>query len=151
MASTGDAKIEGWFPSLNRDDYEVTSPESLRYNCVAWAAGQSDAWWEPIRGPGYFWPKGAPWDDRVESLIEVFRSLQFEVCDNAEPEPGFEKIAIFGDEGAYLHAARQVEGDRWTSKLGTYKDIAHKTLSALAGPAPAFGEVVAIMRRPLST
>jgi hypothetical protein len=147
MDSSRDAQIEGWFVNLNPNDYEVTSPEAITYNCIAWAAGQSDAWWEPVRGPGYYWPEDAPWDDRVDSLVKVFQLLHFEVCESVVPEPGYEKIAIYGEDDAYIHAARQIEGGRWTSKLGTHKDIAHTTLDGLAGPDPAFGAVVVIMRR----
>jgi hypothetical protein len=151
MDSPGDPQIQAWFPRLKPDDYEVTSPESKRYNCIAWAAGISDAWWEPVRGPGYFWPELAPWDDRVESLVEVFRSLRYEVSANPNLENGFEKIAIYGADGIYLHAARQLGGGLWTSKLGIYKDITHKSLDVLTGPAPAFGELVVIMLRPRGT
>jgi hypothetical protein len=147
MDSSRDATIEGWFANLKPDDYEITSPEAPGYNCVAWAAGRSDAWWEPVRGPGYYWPDDAPWDDRVESLVAVFKGLGFETCHDPAPEPGFEKVAIYGEGGAYLHAARQTDDGRWTSKLGTHKDIAHKTLDGLTGPTPAFGQVVVIMRR----
>jgi hypothetical protein len=149
MDSAGSAKIEGWFPNLQQGEYEITSPASLRYNCIAWAAGRADAWWEPVRGPGYFWPEHASWDDRVDSLVEVFLSLGFERCADGAVEVGFEKIAIYGEDGAYLHAARQMKDGRWASKLGAYEDIVHKTLDGLVGPAPAFGEILVILRRPL--
>lgn len=147
MDSSRDPKIEGWFANLNPDDYEITSLEEAGYNCVAWAVGRSDAWWEPVVGAGYYWPDGAPRDDRIETLVAVFVGLGFEICESDAPEPGFEKIALYGEGDAYLHAARQLDGGKWTSKLGPYKDIAHKTLDGLSGSAPAYGQVMVFMRR----
>jgi hypothetical protein len=147
MASPRDPKVEAWFANLKPDDYEVRGLESPVYNCVAWAAGRNDAWWEPVRKAGYYWPAGVRWDDKLETLSAVFAGLGFEECADADPSPGYEKIAIYGEDGAFLHAARQIAGGWWTSKLGTYKEIIHKTLEALAGPAPAFVEVVLVMRR----
>jgi hypothetical protein len=146
MDSSRDSRIEAWFPNLKPDNYEITSPETPAYNCIAWAAGRTDAWWEPAGEAGYFWPDDAPRDDEIESLIEVFQSLGFEKCDNADPESAYEKIAVYGDDDAYQHAARQIDGG-WTSKLGRFEDIVHKTLDGLAGPLPAYGQVVVIMRR----
>jgi hypothetical protein len=149
MDSSHDEKIEGWFANLKPDEYEVTSPEGF-YNCIAWAAGHTDAWWEPAQGSGYYWPQGVPWDDKIETLVAVFVGLGFEICESAAPEAGFEKIAIYGEGGAFLHAARQLDGEKWTSKLGLYKDIAHKTLDGLTGPDPAYGLVVILMRRKIA-
>jgi hypothetical protein len=150
MASLHNPQIEGWFPKLTPADYEITSPKSEQYNCIAWALGQNDAWWEPASKSGYYWPKDAPLDDRIESLVVVFKSFGFDVCLTGEPESGFEKIAIYGEEGAFLHAARQIEGGRWTSKLGPFEDIEHKNLNVLTRPDPAYGEVVIFMRRAIT-
>ena len=110
MASSRDPKIEGRFASLQPDDYDVTSLESRRYNCIAWAGGRDNDWWEPVRGAGYYWPDDMSWDDKVESLCAVFASLGFEKCAEAAPEPGYETVAIYGEDDAYLHAARQIDG-----------------------------------------
>jgi hypothetical protein len=69
------------------------------------------------------------------------------VCGQADLEPGFEKIAPFADaDGLPTHAARQLPGGRWTSKLGELEDIEHD-LNDVAGTA--YGTVVQIMKRPL--
>ncbi len=129
----GARAIEAWFPGLKPGGYEITSLTDARYNCIAWAAGHTDAWWEPIRKAGYYWPEAAPWDDRIESLVRVFELLGFEVCDTGAPEDGFMKIAVYGQGDAFEHVARQVRSDRWTSKLGIFQDIEHGKPADLSG------------------
>jgi hypothetical protein len=145
MASSGDPLIEEWFPNLRPDDYQFTSPEDATYNCVAWAAGKTDAWWEPIQAPGYYWPDDAPWDDRVESLVCVFKLLGFEECSSDAPEPGYDKVAIYSKGHGYEHIARQLPGGKWTSKLGSYNDLEHTNLPCLTGDW--YGSVVTVLRK----
>jgi len=33
------------FPRLTAARYRVTSPATTDYNCVAWAAGDTEHWW----------------------------------------------------------------------------------------------------------
>jgi hypothetical protein len=53
------ADYELAFPNLK--DYVVTSPQDTRHNCVAFAAGATARWWEPltVSEPGFYWPPGA--------------------------------------------------------------------------------------------
>jgi hypothetical protein len=149
MASPDEPDIEDWFANLRPGEYRVTSPTDTTYNCIAWAVGSPDQWWEPSTNPRYYWPEGAPLDDKVESLVQALATRRFEVCEDSSHEAGFEKIAIYGDEdGAFSHAARQTPDGKWTSKVGPYQDIVHETLEALEGPEPAYGKVVVFMRRP---
>ena len=78
----------------------------------------------------------------------VFASLGYEICDGADREAGYEKIAIYALEGRWEHAARQLENGQWTSKLGPMEDITHPSPRDVAGDM--YGEVYCIMRRPLS-
>ena len=39
--------IEAAFPALVGTGYFVTSPATPEYNCIAWAAGETDRWWWP--------------------------------------------------------------------------------------------------------
>jgi|GEM_PF-3681614 len=56
--------------------------------------------------------------------MQAFATLGYEVCDNVELEPGFEKIALYaGADGIPTHAARQLQAGPWTSKLGRMEDI----------------------------
>ncbi len=55
------------FPNLQPDDYQVTSPATPRYNCIAWAAGNDDTWWWPPGGfNGYYWAPDVGKDGSIE-------------------------------------------------------------------------------------
>lgn len=97
MASAGDAQIEQWFPKLTPENYRVTSPKDPVYNCIAWAAGKTDAWWEPVNAPGYYWPSNLPQDGRLETLLRVFEQLGFERYEGEDEssESGYEKVALY--------------------------------------------------------
>jgi hypothetical protein len=81
----------------------------------------------------------------IAALEGAFKALGFEPYDDDRPEPGFEKVALYGDELLYTHAARQLPGGRRTSKLGKAEDIEHDAPEVVAGGV--YGEVVAILRR----
>ena len=79
----------------------------------------------------------------------VYVNDGFERSESSDPEPGYEKIAIYVDRrGLPLHAARQLESGRWTSKMGELEDIEHDTLDALEGPK--YGKPVRYLRRPVT-
>ncbi len=131
-------------PRLTPQNHRVTSPAAVEYNCVAWAAGDTENWWQP----GVYWPVAAPWQEYgIGALAAVFGALGFEACEDDRPEPGFEKVALYGNNLYYTHAARQLPGGKWTSKLGKAEDIEHDTPDVVAGGI--YGELVEIMRRPL--
>lgn len=135
--------IESLFPNLRPMGYEITSPESRAYNCIAWVVGINDECWEP--DPDYFWPNGVPRTNELDSWILVFRNMGYGLCEHSDPEVGYEKIAIFVDQyGEPTHAAKQLPTGEWTSKLGPYEDISY-TLDGLIGDK--YGEVAAVLRR----
>jgi hypothetical protein len=139
--------LERLFPKLSAAGYQVTSPADPRYNCIAWAAGHDDRWWEPATGPGYYWPAGVPEEWTLAALVQVFETLGYMGCADGNPEPDYEKVALFAEEGEATHAARQLPDGRWTSKMGKQEDIIH-TLAALHGGP--YGLVVQFLRRPRS-
>src|SRR5690348_4633610 len=48
------------FPRLTAVNHRITNPATAEYNCVAWAAEDTEHWWQP----GIFWlPKDWPADD----------------------------------------------------------------------------------------
>lgn len=101
------------FPRLTSENHRVTSPATVEYNDVAWATGDTKNWWQP----GVYWPIEATVPEfGIVALERAFRSLGFEPCD--DPEPGFEKVALYGNDGFYTHAARRLPDGKWTSKLG---------------------------------
>lgn len=133
------------FPNLTADNHEVTSPMTVDYNCIAWAARNTDRWWQP----GSFWPiESAREDVGVGNLIAAFRTLGYDECDDGTLEDGFEKLAIYGSGLMYTHAARQLPDGRWTSKLGQLEDITHSTTEVIEGSD--YGYVVQYMKRPSS-
>jgi hypothetical protein len=133
------------FPNLARSPHAITSPPSARYNCIAWAAEVVSAWWWPDEDGVGHWPKDVPRVETVEAFLHAFRTLGYETCATAELEGGWQKVALYALEGTPTHAARQLRGGRWTSKLGPAEDIEHD-LEALAGPL--YGAVVLVLRRP---
>lgn len=139
-------EIEGLFPRLATERYRMASPRTPRYNCIAWAAGDDTAWWEPDPMDLYYWPDAVPRQLTLEAYTRAFRTLGYTPCDTAEFEPGFEKIAIYVDNnGTPTHAARQLPNGRWTSKLGNLEDIEHTTLEGLTGAV--YGSVGLILKR----
>src|SRR5688572_9938348 len=104
--------LETVFPGLRGSVYQITSPQSDAYNCIAWAAGPANAhsWWWPFGDPAKtYWPPQMPREDTVKAFRQLFASLQYAVCDHDALEPGFEKVALFADGlGVPLHAARQL-------------------------------------------
>lgn len=132
-------------PNLERDEYRVTSPESDRYNCIAWAAGDDTDWWWP--SPQHYWPEGVSIEETIASFQAMFEQLGYQECATDELETGFEKVAIFAKDDLPTHAARQLPNGNWTSKLGVWQDIEHQSLNALAGNASIYGEVALILRR----
>jgi hypothetical protein len=130
------------FPHLTHDNHEITSPRTIKYNCIAWTVGNVNRWWQP----GGYWPIEANRDDYgVGNLINAFRSMGFEECENGDLEDNIEKLAIYGSSLIYTHAARQLADGRWSSKLGQLEDIVHSTVEALCGSD--YGEVVQFMKR----
>ena len=119
------------FPNLNDANHRKIGDRSDQYNCIAWAAGRRDQWWEaqddPLPGRVYYWPENAPPDDRVTSLIVAFESIGYSICDDGSLVDGVEKIAIYARAGreVYEHAARQLENGKWTSKMGELEVIEH--------------------------
>lgn len=134
------------FPRLTPANHQITSPATAEYNCVAWAAEDTEHWWQP----GTYWlPKDWPQDDAsLTALKQAFAAMGYVDCDrDAGWEPGFVKVALYSSGPFYTHAARQLPNGNWTSKLGEDVDIEHDSPEAVAGGI--YGAVVAIMKRPL--
>jgi hypothetical protein len=137
------ADIEDDFPRLRDGNYTPTSPRDPAYNCVAWAVGDTQNFWEPVGVAGYYWPPGVP--DTLSGWIEVFRLHGYVETSDPNLDTDYEKIAIYltGD-GVPQHVTRQRASGRWTSKLGKGRDIEHD-LQALE--SELYGEVGVIMCR----
>lgn len=132
------------FPRLS-NNFRLTSPKTAAYNCVAWSAGDVWHWWQP----GGYWPiASSPQDCGIGNLEQAFVSIGYEICTDGSLEPGYLKVAIYGNSLTFTHAARQLPDGTWTSKLGKAEDIEHDTPDDVAGGL--YGEVVGFLRRPIT-
>lgn len=138
--------LEDLFPGLRGQVYQLTSPRDRRYNCIAFAVGDDRNWWWPDADGEDTWPDGVTRAETIEAFREAFATLGYSVCDDERWEQGYEKLALFALAGIPKHAARQLPGGRWTSKLGPREDIEH-ALHDLTGML--YGSVVLVLKRPV--
>ena len=131
------------FPNLDNEDLKIVEPATRRYNCIAYAAGDTTKWWWPD-GINY-WPPRATLDSKIESLEEAFAGLGFEPCGNAENEDGLQKVALYEVQGVMKHAAAQMPNGRWRSKMGQGPVIEHNSPESLANGI--YGSPTVFMRR----
>jgi hypothetical protein len=135
------------FPALSVDAQQ-TSDQDDSYNCIAWAAGDTDHKWWPVDYPtnGVVWPVDA--EDSVAGFVRAFRTLSYEVCGDGAFESGYEKLALYVDSaGQPSHMARQLPSGHWTSKIGDLEDIEHVTPEEVCGVQ--YGAITAYMKRPM--
>lgn len=135
--------LEHLFPALSRSEYSKSSEQDRFYNCFAFAVHDTGQYWQKVSVRGYYWPLER--DDRLEDWIKALHLNNFEVTDNRDLEPGFEKVSIYVKAGSPEHVARQLESGKWTSKIGKLEDIEHATLSGLEGEE--YGEATIFMKR----
>lgn len=120
------------FPELVTDPhFAVTSPMDVNYNCIAWANSRPNVWWDNSGEEGTTWPID-DLSDHYSSLVKLFESKGFKLCENSEFDKSFVKVAIYVDEDDnWTHAARQDRSGLWKSKLGRLFDIIHGTPHAI--------------------
>jgi len=146
-AGLREAALQAKFPGLAHARWRVTSPTDGTYTCVSWAARDPERLWSADGWPDglFYWPESAPREDTLAGWAGAFATLGYVECGSPAYERGAEKVAIYADgEGKPIHAARQLPGGLWTSKIGTMEDIEHE-LEALEGTA--YGSVVVILSR----
>ena len=132
------------FPKLLVTGYKKTSEFTRRYNCLAWAAGETHRRWDP-NDPSAYWP--AKREQTFDAFKQAYATRDYVECADGDFEHGFEKIAIFAIGDKPQHAARQVGTGAWTSKLGPDIDIEHPNLEGLE--AGVYGDVAFFMKRPI--
>lgn len=139
-------RLDRLFPRLPESQFEITSPVDATYNCIAWAAGDHTTWWWPDALGNDFWPSQAPRTETLDGFQLAYATVGYAPCEDAILEQDCEKIAIYvGPNGVPTHAAKQLPGGRWTSKLGQLEDIEHSTLGQMEGAL--YGVVGVILRR----
>ncbi len=140
--------MENDFPNLKNTGFKITSPRTIEYNCIAWAAEDQESWWWPDQNKQYYWPPDVPREENIEAFIKAFEILGYRVCQDIKFEKGFIKIAIYAEpNGKPTHAARQLESGKWTSKLGGFEDIEHNDIEGVSGGL--YGSVSIIMKKPI--
>jgi hypothetical protein len=136
--------VDEHFPSLSASGYTPTSPESVDYNCVAWAAEDVTRWWWPDMMELSYWPENVPRQATLAAFQQAFAALGYVPSEGDSLDGGAEKVAIYARDDSPTHMARQLTTGQWSSKLGASIDLSH-TLAGLEGPL--YGRVVAIMQR----
>lgn len=132
------------FPNITVDSFIITSPLTKGYNCIAWAYGEDKKWFWP-GSKDVHWPENIPNTVEVNSFIELYRSIGYEICDDESYEEGFLKVAIYtNNTGKPQHAARQINKSFWTSKLGEGHDVSHTIPSLNNG---FYGNATVFMKR----
>ena len=67
--------LEDLFPGLRGTAFRATSPKDPVYNCIAWAAGETQKWWWPDLDAVKFWPSGIERAETREAFEKAFASL----------------------------------------------------------------------------
>lgn len=141
-------EIEKQFPKLKSTGYRLTSPDTIVYNCAAYAAEDEESWWWPDNLEIHYWPPTVPREETLEAFIQAYESINYEICQDGFLEEGFQKIAIYANSKKIpTHVALQLSNGKWTSKLGPNEDIEHNTLEGLYGDSRAYGSVACFMKR----
>ncbi len=135
------------FPKLSVEPIEIVAPISWKYNCIAYAVGDVSQWWGTLEQEDY-WPDYATRSERMESLIEVFAGLGYQRCEDSCPESGYQKVALYEEDGKWTHAAVQMPSGRWRSKMERGPLIEHLSPESLAGGV--YGHPTTYMRRPVT-
>jgi hypothetical protein len=124
--------LEQEFLHLKNEYYLVTSDATDEYNCIAWAANDTERWWWPH--PDAYWPPSLPCIATLENFIRAFQTLGYEPCEDGTLETGWTKVAIYlNAQGIPTHMARQLPSGQWTSKLGEAWDIEHQSVLGVEG------------------
>jgi len=137
--------MDNFFPALKSFGYIISSPATIEYNCIAWAAGDNETWWWPDPFKQYYWPSETIREESIDAFVKAFELLGYTICPDAEYEKGYEKVAIYSKpDGKPTHAARQIDSEKWTSKIGKLEDIEHD-INSLSGSI--YGEPVVFLKR----
>lgn len=132
-------------PSNWRPPVSAVTPS---YNCLAFAAGDTARWWDPLEQPGLYWPPGVARGDTVGDWAKALATVGFSVNPEGSPllEPQVVQVALFANQGKASHAARQLKDGWWASKMGGIEDIEHRLPADLE--RGTYGQVTLWLKRP---
>jgi hypothetical protein len=143
---TAQEEMLALFPQLDRNVLVISSPQTPKYNCIAFAAGETHRWWWPDQLRVCYWPRVAPRSEAIPAFQAAFESIGYRLSSGTNLEDDVEKIAFFHMNGRPTHAARQLRNGLWTSKIGRSFDIVHD-IEGMEGQE--YGAIALIMERPL--
>ncbi|TDX84410.1 DUF7689 domain-containing protein [Epilithonimonas xixisoli] len=133
------------FPNTKIEPLIITSPITNDYNCIAWAFGCSNLWFWPDSEGLYFWPKEIPRECTKEAFIKLYELIGYEVCFDESFEEGKEKVVIYLNSNEEpTHAAKQIDNNFWSSKLGPHNDVSHSLFALEDG---VYGNARIFMKR----
>lgn len=141
---------------MSNEDCYIDTPEKYRielagssdlYNCIAWAAGDTQRWWWPSLCQ--YWPntedkQGPPEVEKFERMFQ--NDFGYTRCKTGRHRSGYEKIAIWADYqwDTVTHASRQLRNGKWTSKCGPSFLVMHPCHKGLS---TGYGRIVRFMER----
>lgn len=138
-------EVDRFFPKLKGKDIDL-SPKDFNNNCLAFALGDKNNWWEPPAQYGfYYWPPGFSQDTTIETVEEIIRLHGFTVEMEPSGTPKTDSIAIYGEHGHWKHFAKFADGV-WSSKLGEGHDV--DRIDHLDLEIADYGKCVKILSRP---
>lgn len=138
------ASFQKLFPRLNNSNFQINSPNTIDYNCIAWAADNNTHWWWPT--PEGYWPDSIDRSLTVQSFIDAYGTIGYRQCVDGSVESGYEKIVIYVNSlNEPTHAAKQLSSGKWTSKIGEAEDIIHDSEHCVE--SDIYGTVAVYLKR----
>lgn len=131
-STTNRETLIGYFPQLKDDvNFEILSPRTPVYNCIAWAMQLNDRWVDPCMIPGHWWPDGVVKSPSPDALIQAFEAVGFTITTDCSIEEGFDKVVLYKDQAKerWTHASRLIEESIEHSKFGEEWDGSHSANS----------------------
>lgn len=137
------ARLVRDFPKLAGEEFQIIGPVSDRYNCLAYAAGDTSQPWSDE--PEDYWPPQVARNPSITGLENLFRWLGYKKCKGPRLEAAYQKVALYASKGLWTHAALQTPDGRWRSKLGKGVLIEHQSPLSVTGDL--YGNVYLYMRK----
>jgi len=74
------------FPNSVQEPFLMTSPQDIRYNCIAWAFGDNEKFYWPSDLPEYFWPENIEKEESIAAFIALYESIAYASCEDGEQD-----------------------------------------------------------------
>ena len=112
-----------------------------------WPRESETSFYENDEGFVSFWPNDLNDSETLDNFLKFFYKFKFELCNNDNYEPDYQKIALFCIPGTnkVTHASLMRGNGIWSSKIGYYHVILHQ-LHSIEGKD--YGEVCCFLKRP---